>query len=131
MNLLPIRLSPGDDLRRALETAVQAHGVDGAFVLSGIGSLRDARLRFADEPTETIIPGPLELVSIAGSLTSTGAHLHVSVSDRLGVVTGGHLGYGNCVRTTAELLLVLVPDWALSREHDPLTGFSELVIRPR
>ena len=131
MTLLPIRLSPGDDLRRAVEAAVQARGAEAAFVLSGIGSLREARLRFADEPTETAIPGPLELVSIAGSLTSTGAHLHVSVSDRHGVVMGGHLGYGNIVRTTAELLLVLLPEWALSREHDPLTGFNELVVRPR
>lgn len=131
MNLLPIRLAPGDDLRRALEAGVLVRGVDAAFVLSGIGSLHDARLRFADEASETTIPGPLELLSIGGSLSATGAHLHVSVADRHGAVRGGHLAYGNIVRTTAELLVVVLPDWALSREHDARTGFNELVVRPR
>lgn len=131
MNLLPIRLSPGQDLRRALETAIHTQSADAAFVLSGIGSLVDAHIRFADQASETSIPGPLELVSISGSLTTTGAHLHVTVSDGVGKVTGGHLGYGNIIRTTAELLLVMLPDWALSREHDAHTGFPELVIRMR
>ena len=131
MNLLPIRLVPGDDLRRALEAAVQARAADAAFVLSGIGSVHDARLRFADEALETTIAGPLELLSIGGSLSANGAHLHVSVADRHGVVRGGHLGYGSVVRTTAELLVVLLSDWAMSREHDARTGFNELVVRPR
>ncbi len=131
MNLLPIRLSPGADLRHALEAAIRGQAVDSAFVLSGIGSLVDGRIRFANESAETLIEGPLELLSIAGSLTGSGAHLHVTVSDRNGAVTGGHLSYGNVVRTTAEVLLVLLPEWALSREPDGQTGYPELVVRAR
>ena len=131
MKLLPIRLSPGADLRRALEAALAEQGADSAFVLSGIGSLHDGFLRFANEPLEMRIAGPLELVSISGSLSADGAHLHAAVADRDGKVTGGHLGYGNFVRTTAELLLAVLPQGSLAREHDEQTGFKELVVRTR
>ena len=130
MEVLPLRLNPGDDLRRALEEIVRAQVKPcGAFVISGIGSLVDGRLRFADEASEALVAGPLEIVSIAGSVTSDGTHLHMAVSDKDGQVTGGHVGYGNLVRTTVEALLVLLPAWALTREFDPATGFKELVIR--
>lgn len=37
---------------------------------------------------------------------------------------------GCTVRTTAEVLLALLPDWRLSREPDAATGYDELVVRP-
>jgi predicted DNA-binding protein with PD1-like motif len=129
MQLMPIRLSPGVDLRRALEAAVQGQSADSAFVVAGIGSLTQARLRYADEPAETAVPGPLEILSLSGSLTSTGAHLHNAVSDAFGCVYGGHAGYGNVFRSTAEILLALLPDGCLAREPDAITGFNELVVR--
>ena len=53
MKTLPIRLTPGQDLRAALEAAVLAQDCRAAFVLSGIGSLSTAGLRLAgaDQPT--------------------------------------------------------------------------------
>jgi len=47
MKTFPIRLTPGQDLRTALEAAVQGQNCHAAFVLSGIGSLSTAGLRFA------------------------------------------------------------------------------------
>ena len=126
---LPLRLEPGADLRAALEQAAGTHGA--GFVLSGIGSLADAHLRYADAPDQVCLPGPWEVLSIAGSITPDGAHLHMAVSNGDGRVVGGHVGYGNVVRTTMEVLLVLVPAWSLGREHDAATGFKELVVRPR
>ena len=131
MDLLPIRLQPGDDLRRALEALIRTTDQPSAFVISGIGSLADARLRFAGEASEVLISGPLEIVSLAGSVTPDGAHLHMAVSDREGRVSGGHAGYGNIVRTTVEAVLVLLPEWSLGREVDAGTGFKELVVRHR
>ncbi len=55
--------------------------------------------------------------------------LHMSVATADGRVLGGHVAYGCTVRTTAEVLLLLLPEWSLSREPDALTGFSELVVR--
>ncbi len=130
MNLLPLRLLPGVDLRRALEEALQQHRWTGGFVASGIGSLTQARLRYADAASETVLPGPLEILSLSGSLSLDGAHLHMAVSDAGGRVCGGHVGYGNTVRTTAEVLLVPTPGWQLHRELGEATGFKELVARP-
>jgi len=129
MQLAPIRLLPANDLRRALESALASQNTDSAFVVAGIGSLVKATLRYAGESAESVLTGPLEILSIAGSLCPAGVHLHASVSDSRGQVYGGHLGYGSTVRTTAEILLALLPNGSLTREHDARTGYSELVVR--
>lgn len=130
MPFLPLRLPPGTDLRRALEALPATHGTDSAFVVAGIGSLVRVSLRYAEAPAAVTIAGPLEIVSLSGSLGAADAHLHVSVSDAAGRVFGGHLGHGSTVRTTAEVLLALLPRGTLTREHDAATGFNELVVRP-
>jgi uncharacterized protein len=124
MHLQPLRLNPGDDLRGALE----ASGRTG-FVVAGLGSLACAQLRFAGEPGATRIDGPLEILTLSGSLTPDGAHLHASVSDASGRVLGGHVCAGCEVRTTAELLVAPLPSGTLSRAFDPVTGYAELVVR--
>lgn len=129
MNPFPLRLKPGDDLRRAVEDACATHAPSGAFVIAGIGSLVDARLRFAAEGAVTLIEGPSEILTLAGSVASNGAHLHLSLATASGQVFGGHVGYGNRIRTTAELLVVVLADWALIREPDPATGYDELRFR--
>ena len=53
----------------------------------------------------------------------------MSVADEHGRVTGGHVSYECVVRTTAEVLVVLLPGWSFTREADPGTGFAELVVR--
>jgi uncharacterized protein len=119
-----LRLNPGDDLRLALE----AGGATG-FVVGGIGSLAHAQLRFAGEPRPSFVAGPLEILTLSGSLTPDGAHLHASVSDAAGRVLGGHVCAGCTVRTTAELLVAPLPAGSLSRAFDAATGHAELVIR--
>ncbi|TES74194.1 DNA-binding protein [Burkholderia cepacia] len=129
MQAHPLRLSPGDDLRRSIEEALRPHGAHAAFVIQGIGSLSGAQLRFAgvDQPTE--LRGDLEILTLAGSVSPDGAHLHMAVSDASGRVSGGHVASGCVVRTTAEILLALLPEHRFSREPDAGTGFNELVIR--
>jgi predicted DNA-binding protein with PD1-like motif len=130
LQTLPIRLLPGQDLRRALEAVVAERGCAAAFVLSGIGSLAPAILRFAGATELTTIVGDIEMLTLSGSVAAHGSHLHASVSDARGVVTGGHVAYGCTVRTTAEVLLALLPEWRFSREPDAATGYDELVVRP-
>ncbi len=127
----PLRLHPGDDLRRALEQAVSARGLKAAFVLAGIGSLRPTRLRLAGAPEPIEIHGDVELLTLSGSLAADGSHLHLSVADAQGRVHGGHAAYGCIVRTTAEVLLAPLPHWHFSREPDAATGWAELVVRQR
>jgi uncharacterized protein len=129
MQALPLRLFPGDDLRVALEDVLRQANVQAAFVIQGIGSLSVAQLRFAGREDPTELRDDLEILTLAGSLSSDGAHLHMSVSDPRGRVFGGHVGHGCSVRTTAEVLLALLPEHRFSRERDLSSGFMELVIR--
>jgi predicted DNA-binding protein with PD1-like motif len=131
MQTLPLRLHPGQDLRAALEAALHAHDVTAAFVLQGIGSLSVAQLRFAGAHQATELRGDLEILTLAGSLSPDGVHLHMTVADAQGRVLGGHVASGCTVRTTAEVLLALLPAHRFSREQDADSGFRELVIRPR
>ena len=129
MQTLPLRIGPGQDLRAALDALVVQHGVEAAFVLQGIGSLSVARLRFAGRPECTELVGDLEILTLGGSLSPDGPHLHASVSDADGRVTGGHVGPGCIVRTTAEVLVALLPQHRFRRELDPATGFAELFVK--
>ena len=131
MKTLPLRLSPGDDLRTTLQAAVTAHGCEAAFVLAGIGSLREARIRHAGREQAHHVVGDLEILTLCGTIGPDGVHLHASLSDADGAVFGGHVAPGCLVRTTAEVLLALLPDVRFARELDAATGWAELAIRPR
>jgi predicted DNA-binding protein with PD1-like motif len=130
MHMLPLRLTPGQDLRAALDAALIEHRASAAFVVQGIGSLSTAQLRLAGSAGTTELKGNLEILTLAGSLSPNGAHLHMSLADAHGHVTGGHVAAGCIVRTTAEVLLALLPEHAFSREPDAATGFPELTVRP-
>ena len=129
MQAHPLRLAPCDDLRVALEDVLSQLKLHAAFVIQGIGSLSVAHLRFAGAEALTEVCGDLEILTLAGSVSPDGAHLHMSVADARGQVFGGHVARGCRVRTTAELLLALLPEHRFSRELDPSTGFMELVIQ--
>jgi predicted DNA-binding protein with PD1-like motif len=126
---LPVRFGAGDDLRAALAALPALHGVQAAYVVQGIGSLSVAQVRFAGQPDCAVLRGDLEILTLAGSLAPDGPHLHITVADAQGRVTGGHMGPGCIVRTTAEVLVALLPGHRFSREDDPATGFKELVVR--
>jgi predicted DNA-binding protein with PD1-like motif len=126
---LPLRLPPGVDLRASLEHVLADHGAAAGFVLQGIGSLSVARIRFAGKGTPDELRGDLEILSLGGSLSPDGVHLHIAVSDANGQVTGGHMGQGCIVRTTAEVLVGLLPGYRFAREPDARTGYPELLIR--
>jgi uncharacterized protein len=128
MKAHPLRLFPGDDLRTVLEDTVRELDLRAAFVIQGIGSLSVAQLRFAGAEHPTELHGDLEILTLAGSVSPDGAHLHMSVADARGQVFGGHVARGCRVRTTAELLLTPLPGHRFSRELDPSTGFMELLI---
>lgn len=71
----------------------------------------------------------MEILSLSGSVASNGSHLHMSLSTATGQVLGGHVAPGCIVRTTAEVLLALLPEWEFAREPDAATGYEELVVR--
>ena len=129
MKVVPLRLRPGDDLRSALEAWMADQSEQAGCVISAVGSLTVAHLRLAGAAKITTIRGDLEILSLGGTLSADGTHLHIALADASGAVIGGHLVYGSLVRTTAELVLGLLPEWQFSRELDPATGCAELRIQ--
>lgn len=129
VDLRPLRLRPGDDLRAALEQWTRENVVPAGCIVSAVGSLTSAWLRFAGRDEATELPGPLELVALSGTLSKDGAHLHASVADADGRVTAGHVLPGCMVRTTAEIVIGVLSESAFAREYDPATGYRELVLR--
>lgn len=130
---LVLRLTPGEDLRAALTAAFAQlqteQNTQAACVISAVGSLSRAVLRYAAEPGGTVLEEALELITLSGTLSPDGAHLHASVADARGDMRGGHVMPGCIVRTTAEIVLAPLPGWAFTREQDAQTGLKELVVR--
>ena len=131
MKVIPLRLQPDADLRRALEAWMGEQQEQAGCLISAVGSLSVAQLRFAGAAEATAIHGELEIISLSGTLSPDGAHLHIAISGSSGAVIGGHLCAGSLVRTTAELVIGLLPEWQFRRELDPATGYAELRISPQ
>jgi len=127
--LEPLRLPPGADLRAALQAALTDRRAQAGFVVAGIGSLRPARLRLAGAEAEFVVEGDSEILTLSGTLSPDGPHLHLGVADATGRVHGGHVLPGCVVRTTAELLIAWLDGWAFARVPDGFTGYAELVAR--
>lgn len=129
LTVAALRLVPGQDLKRALVAWVEREQIAAACVLTCVGSLSVAHLRYAAESEGARTEAPLEILGLVGTLGRGGVHLHLTVADAQGQTLGGHLLDGNLVRTTAELVLGVLPGLAFDREPDPQTGYSELVVR--
>ena len=91
MKVVPLRLQPGVDLRQALETWMGEQQEQAGCVISAVGSLSVAQLRFAGAAEATTIHGELEILSLSGTLSADGAHIHIVMADSSGAVIGGHL----------------------------------------
>ena len=122
------RFVPGDDLRQVVVAASVRDGVQAGCVLTTVGSLSRARLRFAGQPDYSIIDGDLEILSLVGTLGPDGPHLHLTVADASGRTFGGHMGDGCIVRTTAEVVVCRLPGVTFRRVMDKRTGYRELSI---
>jgi hypothetical protein len=70
-----------------------------------------------------------EILSLNGTVSISGLHLHLAVADSEGRTYGGHLLNGSTIRTTAEIVINELQGTRFLREPDTATGFRELVIR--
>jgi len=131
MKVVPLRLTPGQDLRLTIEAWMGEQDEQAGCVISAVGSLSVAQLRLAGAAEARAIHGELEILSLSGTLSPDGSHLHIALADSRGAVIGGHLCAGSLVRTTAELVIGLLPEWRFNREVDPATGYPELRISPQ
>lgn len=129
MKVFALRLKPDQDLRQSLKEFALANNIQAGFILSAIGSLKQATIRFADQLDGEILPGRFEILSLNGTLSIHGIHLHILVADSAGTVSGGHLNDGNIIYTTAEIVIGESEDLAFLRTPDEQTGFLELEVK--
>jgi len=122
------RLKPGQDLFDSTEAFVHEKHIGAGCVLSGVGSLAHATLRLANRDFSSECEGPFEIVSITGTLSIHGLHLHIAISDRGGKTIGGHLESGCKIYTTAEIVLAVFTDVIYRREFAEDSGYDELLV---
>lgn len=122
------RFTPGVDLRNAVERLGQEHHVEAGCVISAVGSLKSATLRLAGADSYTKFKGPFEIVSLSGTISPNGVHLHLSIAGPDGKTTGGHLVRGCVVLTTVEIVLADLGGVRFARMPDATTGYKELNI---
>jgi predicted DNA-binding protein with PD1-like motif len=125
-----LRLRPGDDLRQSLAAFVKAHDIRAGAMVTCVGSLTVATLRLANQEGPSVYRGHFEIVSLVGTLSVNGSHLHLAVSDSTGRTIGGHLLDGCRVYTTAEIVLSELTELEFRREPDPTFGYQELAVYP-
>ncbi|MFM7239407.1 MAG: PCC domain-containing protein [Cyanobium sp.] len=104
MRSLPLHLGPGSDLRRSLEQLAREHNGSG-FVLGVVGNLSQAAFQCPGRPQPTVLQGDLEIITLQGTVSPQGVHLHLSLSDSDCQVWGGHLEPGTLVLKGADLLV--------------------------
>src|SRR4028119_367783 len=105
MKIIAIRLKPNEDLKESLKTFVKQNNIQSGFILTAVGSLKQATLRFASQDNYQVFDERFEIVSLVGTLSTHGIHLHISLSDKNGETLGGHLVEGCIIYTTAEIVI--------------------------
>lgn len=104
MHAVPLQLAPGSDLRRSLEDFAVARAASG-FVLGVVGDLSVATFQCPGQPEPAVIRGDLEIITLNGTVSPEGVHLHLSLSDDSCQVWGGHLEVGTVVRKGLHVLV--------------------------
>lgn len=125
------RLKPGQDLRREIEAFVKREGIVAGWISCGVGSLTDYNIRFANQSEGSGGTGHFEIVSLIGTVSVNGSHLHLSISDSTGRTLGGHLLEGNRIYTTAEIVIQSTNDLEFTREKDGTTPWEELQVKQK
>jgi uncharacterized protein len=128
MQVISFRLKSGQDLFNEIQAVVIENHIEAGCVLSAVGSLTHATLRLANREFLSEVDGHFEIVSMTGTVSVHGSHLHFSISDRDGKTIGGHLVPGCKIYTTAEMVLGVFEDVVYRREFAEDSGYEELVV---
>ena len=131
MQAFTFRLKSGQDLFNQIEAVVAEKNIEAGCVLSAVGSLTHATLRLANCEYFSEYDGHFEVVSMTGTVSIHGSHLHISISDGDGKTIGGHLVPGCKIYTTAEMVLGIFDDVVYKREFAEDLGYEELVVKSR
>ena len=128
INTHAFRLKPGADLKKSILAFVREKKLTAAWISTCVGSLTSYQLRFANQQKGSTDTGHFEIVSLAGTLSVNGSHLHMSVSDSSNKTIGGHLMDDCFIYTTAEIVIQSSDEFIFTREKDGTTDWEELQV---
>ncbi|MCP4974065.1 MAG: DUF296 domain-containing protein [Prochlorococcus sp.] len=127
MRSLASKLPAGSDLRLSLEQLAKQEDSSG-FVLGVVGNLSRAVFQCPEQPEPTVLEGNLEIITLNGTVSPSGVHLHLSVSDGSCQVLGGHLEPGSLVLKGVDVLLGLIDE---PQSQSPLNDIPKQNGSPR
>lgn len=125
------RLKPGDDLKAGIEKLIKENNIRAGWIATCVGSLTDYTIRFANQAEGTKGSGHFEIVSLVGTVSINGSHIHISISDSTGNTVGGHLMSGCKIYTTAEIVIQASDKFEFTREKDGSTPWEELQVKEK
>lgn len=125
------RLKPNQDLKKEIEAFVKQENIQAGYIVTCVGSLTQSNIRFANQPNGTMANGHFEIVSLTGTVSTNGSHLHISISDSTGKTIGGHLLDQNLIYTTAEIFIGESNNHIFTREKDGTTPWEELQVKKK
>ena len=125
------RLNPGEDLRKSIEAFVKEKNIIAGWINTCVGSLTDYTIRFANQQEGMRGSGHFEIVSLTGTVSVNGSHLHFSISDSECKTIGGHLLEGCKIYTTAEIVIGTTTSYEFTRKKDGTTEWEELQVNEK
>ena len=125
------RLKPGQDLKSEIQKVVAEKQIKAGWISSCAGSLTNYNIRFANQPGGNSDSGHFEIVSLTGTVSVNGSHIHISISDSSGKTLGGHLLEDCKVYTTAEIVILSTDKYEFKREKDGSTPWDELQVEEK
>lgn len=128
MDYFVLRLKRGSDLKQSIVQYCMDNNISSGAIVSAVGSVKEVNIRKADGVNTYFEVKDYEVVSLSGTISEDGPHLHISLSDVNLRVIGGHLMDGTIVNTTMELVIMKFNKYRLSRSFDVETGYKELEV---
>ena len=132
LEVVVVGIAPGEMLLETIEAAIKEHGILNGAVVSGIGTLKVARMHHIEHdhfpPDDRIftVEKPLEVSSISGIIADGKPHLHMTVGYRDEWSIAGHLEPGSEVLYLAEAVILRFDGLKLDRHFDPERRISLL-----
>ena len=110
------RLKKGQDLKKEIINFVNKQDIEAGIVKCGVGCVYEAKFRLADGESIMHKKDNYEIVSLMGTVSKNGCHIHISLAGQDGCVIGGHLVDGCLVNTTAEISIEELTDYKFTRK---------------
>jgi hypothetical protein len=129
--IVTLRLDKGEDVLASVESVARERGIHTGVVISGIGTLYEARLHhithtgFPPRNEFVTCEGPIELLNIDGIIADFVPHLHTCISIKEQTYMG-HMEPGCRVLYLAEIAIARLEGVRLTRKTNPATSINEL-----